>query len=108
MNHPNAHLVDKTVYTTLTDEGRRLIAAHGFTDLFICGIATDGCVLKTTLDAFEAGYTPWVVADACASNATRMSPEEAHRTALTLLSRSVGTGQVITASEALAMLPLAA
>ncbi|WP_280431477.1 isochorismatase family protein [Nocardia brasiliensis] len=38
--------------------------------LILCGIATDACVLKTALDAFERGYVPWVVRDAVASNAT--------------------------------------
>jgi len=108
VNHPRAHVIDKTVYTALTDEGRQLFAEHGFTDLFICGIATDGCVLKTTIDAFEAGYTPWVLADACASNATRVSPEEVHQAAMMLIPRLVGAAQVISVADALGMLPVAA
>jgi nicotinamidase-related amidase len=67
---PHAHVIDKKVYTAFTDDGRQLVEEQGFTDLFICGIATDGCILKTTLDAFELGYTPWVLADAVASNAS--------------------------------------
>ena len=102
-SNPRAHVIDKTVYTAFTDEGSRLFMEHGFTDLFICGIATDGCVLKTTLDAFETGYTPWVVADACASNATRVPAQEVHRYALLLASRLVGAGQVIQSGEALQM-----
>lgn len=98
---PRAHVIDKTVYTALTAEGRQLLADLGVTDVCICGIATDGCVLKTTLDAFEAGYTPWVLADACASNATRVSPQEVHQAALLLVSRLVGPGQVISSGEAL-------
>jgi nicotinamidase-related amidase len=103
-----SHIVDKTVYTALTDEGRQWISEHGFTDLLICGIATDGCVLKTTLDAFEAGFTPWMLADACASNATRLPPQEVHRSALLLASRLVGAGQVINSGDALAKLPIPA
>ncbi len=106
-SQPNAHVIDKTVYTALTPECCDLIREAKFTDLMICGIATDGCVLKTTLDAFEAGYTPWVLADAVASNATSTAPEEVHRAGLLLASRLVGAQQIITSEEALAKLPIA-
>lgn len=104
-HNPRTHVIDKTGYTALTDDCRQWIAEHGFTDLLICGIATDGCVLKTTLDAFEAGYTPWLLADACASNASRVPPEEVHRSALLLASRLVGAGQVIRSDDALTKIP---
>lgn len=104
VEHPRVHLIDKDTYTAFTEEGRRIISEHGFTDLFICGIATDGCVLKTTLDAFDAGYTPWVLEDACASNATRVSPKEVQQAALMLLTRLVGEKQIIHVDEALGML----
>lgn len=108
LSDAKAHVIDKTVYTALTDECRQLIADQGFTDLLICGIATDGCVLKTTLDAFEAGYTPWLLADACASNASRVPPQEVHNSALVLASRLVGAGQVIKSGDAFAKLPIPA
>lgn len=102
---PDAVVIDKTVYTALTGEGRQVLAGLGCTDLLVCGIATDGCVLKTVLDAFEAGITPWVITDACASNASRVDPAEVHRTALALMGRLVGAGQLITSREALMLLP---
>jgi nicotinamidase-related amidase len=103
--HPAAVVADKTAYSALTPEVLSLLAREGFTDLLICGIATDGCVLKTALDAFEAGYTPWVLSDACASNASSVPPAEVHAAALALLSRLIGAGQLITGGQALAMLP---
>jgi nicotinamidase-related amidase len=100
-----AVVADKRAYSALTPEVRGLLARGGFTDLLICGIATDGCVLKTALDAFEAGYTPWVLADACASNASSVPPAGVHAAALGLLSRLIGAGQIISSEQALAMLP---
>lgn len=97
--YPSTHILDKTVYTALTPEGLELLRELDVTDLVICGIATDACVLKTTLDAFEHGLTPWVVRDAVASNATRHRATEVHENALTLISRLVGAGQVIDAAE---------
>ncbi|AXK90082.1 cysteine hydrolase [Nocardia farcinica] len=91
---PGAHTLDKTVYTALTPEGLRLLRTLDVTDLVICGIATDACVLKTALDAFEHGYTPWVLRDAVASNATRHRAAEIHESALLHISRLVGAQQV--------------
>ena len=102
---PGSVVIDKTGYTALTPEVLEILDEGGWSDLVVCGIATDGCVLKTVLDAFEAGFTPWVIADACASNASRVDPAEVHRTALALMARLVGAGQLVTAEEALAMLP---
>ncbi|MFI5783774.1 isochorismatase family cysteine hydrolase [Nocardia sp. NPDC051570] len=95
--HPNASVLDKTVYTALTHEGVELLRELNVTDLVICGIATDACVLKTALDAFEMDFTPWVIRDAVASNATRHPAREIHESALLLISRLVGAGQVIDA-----------
>lgn len=94
-----ARLLDKTTYTALTKEGLALLEELDVTDLVICGIATDACVLKTALDAFELGYVPWVVRDAVASNATRHSAQEIHDSALIHISRLVGAGQLLTASD---------
>ncbi|MEU4345436.1 isochorismatase family cysteine hydrolase [Nocardia sp. NPDC023852] len=95
---PGAQTLDKKVYTALTPEGLDLLSALDVTDLIICGIATDACILKTALDAFEHGYTPWVIRDAVASNATRHRATEIHESALLHISRLVGAGQVIEAS----------
>jgi nicotinamidase-related amidase len=95
---PGSHMLDKTVYTALTTEGTDLLKGLGVTDLIICGIATDACVLKTALDAFEIGYTPWIVRDAVASNATRHRATEIHESALLHISRLVGDRQVINSS----------
>lgn len=99
---PNTRTIDKRVYTAFTDAGREALSKYS--DLYICGIATDGCVLKTALDAFEGGYTPWVIEDACASNATRHPASEVHRSALTLMSRLVGANQIIQSTNAVSAL----
>ncbi|MFD4406738.1 cysteine hydrolase family protein [Nocardia sp. NPDC058499] len=70
------------------------------TDVFLCGIATDACVLATAIAVFDAGLTPWVVCDACASNANRTPPQRLHNAALMLLDRFVGTGHLIDIEQA--------
>jgi nicotinamidase-related amidase len=93
-----APVVDKTVYSLFTAQGRALVAEHGWTDLAFCGIATDSCVLKSAVDAFELGITPWVVTDACASDYSA----DAHAAGLLCLRVMLGEHQLVTADQLLA------
>ena len=38
---------------------------RGFTDLFLCGLATDFCVNYTALDAVREGFAVTLLEDAC-------------------------------------------
>lgn len=84
-------VVDKYIYTLFTLEGTQLVNEHDWTDLYICGIDTDSCVLKTAVDAFERNLTPWILKDACASHAG----PEAHAAGLFIARRFIGPNQII-------------
>lgn len=86
-------VLDKPGYTFLTAEAAALVRAAGWTDLVFCGVATESCVLKSAADAFEQGYTPWIITDACASDAG----PAVHDAGLLVARRLVGEGQLITA-----------
>ncbi len=88
-------VIDKHAYSFFGDEGKALAAAQGWTDVYVCGIDTDICVLKTAVDAFELGLTPHVITDASASHAG----PRAHEAGLYLLGRFIGTGQLITIDD---------
>ncbi|CAL9677625.1 Peroxyureidoacrylate_ureidoacrylate amidohydrolase RutB (plasmid) [Actinosynnema sp. ALI-1.44] len=92
-----AFVLDKPIYSVFTEEGTRLFAEQGWTNLVICGIATESCVLTTAVSAFEKGLVPYVVADACASHARRSS--EAHAAGLVCIGRNVGRKQLITSAD---------
>lgn len=92
-----AHVIDKPFYTLFTPEGIVAVAKGGWHDLVFCGVATDGCVLKSAVDAFESGYTPWVLTDACASHAG----EDVHQAGLNLLGRFIGRDQLLPSAELL-------
>jgi nicotinamidase-related amidase len=89
--HPDTPVVDKYIYTLFTPEGTHLVNERGWTDLYICGIDTDICVLKTAVDAFERNLTPWILKDACASH----SGPEAHAAGLFIAGRFIGANQII-------------
>ncbi|MDN5854228.1 MAG: cysteine hydrolase, partial [Actinomycetia bacterium] len=46
-------VIDKRIYTMFTDEGEQLAKDRGWTEIYLCGIDTEVCVLKTAVDAFE-------------------------------------------------------
>jgi len=88
---PQTPVIDKYIYTLFTPEGTQLIDERGWTDLYVCGIDTEICVLKTAVDAFEHDLTPWILKDACASH----SGPEAHAAGLFIAGRFIGTNQII-------------
>lgn len=92
---PSATIFDKPGYTAFTDEFERFLQAQAIDRLILCGIATDGCILKTAVDAFERHIEPVVVQDACASHAGR----EVHNAGLLLISRFIGKRQITTIEE---------
>ncbi|MGW2472429.1 isochorismatase family cysteine hydrolase [Streptomyces sp. NPDC001665] len=85
-------VVDKTGYTLFTPQAAELVRGCGWTDLVFCGIATESCVLKSAADAFEHGHAPWIVTDACASDAG----PDVHDAGLVVARRLIGTGQLVT------------
>lgn len=86
---------DKRGYSALTDEFLRQVHRHGWTDIVVCGIDTELCVLATVFDAFDAGLTPWVVTDASAS--TGGLP--AHNAGLLVMARGIGEHHLVTADQ---------
>jgi nicotinamidase-related amidase len=90
-------VVDKLGYTLFSDEGAERVRENDWSDLVFCGIATESCVLKSAADAFEQNYGPWIVTDACASDAG----PETHDAGLAVARRLIGPNQLITTSALL-------
>jgi nicotinamidase-related amidase len=77
-------------YTAFTPEFEAYVQDQRIERLPLCGIATDGCVLKSAVDAFERGIEPVVAVDACASH----GGQALHEAGLLLLGRFIGVGQL--------------
>lgn len=88
-------VIDKTIYSLFSAEGAKLVREHGWTDLYVCGIATESCVLKTAVDAFELDLTPWLIEDASASHAG----QAAHDAGLLVTARFIGPKQIIRSAD---------
>jgi nicotinamidase-related amidase len=86
---PGAHFIDKGV--SADDECYSSFGGTGLVDwlherrirrLAICGLATDYCVLQTTLDACKEGFDVWLMTDAVA--AVNASPGDEERALLAM------------------------
>jgi nicotinamidase-related amidase len=84
-------IIDKNVYSAFAPSFAQLVQEKGWTNIVLCGVATDGCVLKTAVDAFERELTPIIIEDACSSHAG----EEVHKAGLLLLGRFIGKRQIM-------------
>ena len=90
-------VLDKRIYTLFTDEGEQLAKDRGWTDVYVCGIDTEVCVLKTAVDAFERDIVPWLITDASASH----SGQEAHTAGLLVAQKMIGRRQLIQSDNAI-------
>lgn len=97
LNHFDRIEIRKNFYTGITDRMKVLIYENGWRTIFLCGVATESCVLKTAVDAFEQDLIPIVISDACGSD----RGEEMHRAGLAVLSRFIGAKQIISTAELL-------
>lgn len=84
------NIIVKHGYTSFTQEFRIILNEIDAKTIYIVGIETDACVLKTALDAIEMNCTPIVLKDLCAS----MSGNIFHENALDLLKKLIGSQNV--------------
>ncbi|MFI7470546.1 cysteine hydrolase [Nonomuraea sp. NPDC049646] len=85
-------VIDKKGYGLFADKaGAALVAEHGWRDIYVCGIATESCVLATALGAFELDLNPWVIEDASASHAG----QAVHDAGILVTQRFIGAGQIV-------------
>lgn len=93
-----AIVFEKHSYSCLVGPFADALKSEAWNEVVLCGVATDGCVLKTAIDLFEyksRAVRPVVVTDACASHAG----QEVHEAGLLLLSRFIGKGQLVTSAD---------
>ena len=67
------------------------INENKITEIYLCGIDTECCVLKTAFDLFELEYNVYVLKDYCACT----HGIEKHNNALEILRRNIGKDYVI-------------
>ncbi|MDE5539067.1 MAG: cysteine hydrolase [Bacilli bacterium] len=91
INTGNCEIFNKSIYSAVNQKLIDYISDNEITNIYLCGVDTDCCVLKTAFDMFELGYNVYVLKDYCAS----MCGEELHNNALEILKRNIGKDYII-------------
>ncbi len=85
---------DKNIdsYSAFFDNARRkstglgdYLKSRGVNDVYVAGVATDYCVLFTSLDAVDLGFNVYVIADAC--RAINLDPRDEQRALAAMAAR---------------------
>lgn len=83
-------VIDKNIYTALNEELSNYIRENDINELYLCGIDTECCVLKTAFDLFEKGYEVYVLENYCACTLGK----ERHNNAIEILKRNIGKNRI--------------
>ncbi|MEN8907721.1 MAG: isochorismatase family protein [Clostridiales bacterium] len=84
-------IIEKNIYTGIGNEVLKFIKNNNIDKIYLAGIDTDCCVLKTAVDFFEFGIRSYVLEYYSASNGGL----ESHQAALTVLRRLIGEDSII-------------
>lgn len=84
-------IIEKRVYTAYNDELKLYINTNNIKTIYLCGIDTDACVLKTALDLFENNFDVKVIEDCSMSH----SGIEYHISAINMLRKLIGNQNAI-------------
>ena len=80
--------ISKSVLSALkVSRVQKLLRKHKITDLYLCGIDTDCCVLATAYDAFDEGYRISVLGKLSMAHTGR----SLHKAALRIVSKNIGS-----------------
>ncbi|WP_305985285.1 isochorismatase family cysteine hydrolase [Roseibium sp. MMSF_3544] len=87
---PSAFVFEKPQYSAVSYDLLRWIHVNGLSEVHVCGIDTEVCVLTSATALFEVSIKPVVLAWACASG----GGSESHAAGLLALRRLIGKNNV--------------
>ena len=83
--------IEHTGYTVLNKELKRFLVENNIKKVFLCGIYTDVCIIKTAMDLFDNNFETFVIKDACSSLHDKIN----HDSAIDTLKHILGEKQII-------------
>lgn len=86
----NNKVLEKRTYTALTPELMAYLKENKIEDIYLCGIETDACLLKTAIDLFEKNYNIKVIEYCTMSTSGRRY----HKYAIKMLKKLIGKGSI--------------
>ena len=91
----NAHFITHHNYTVYNDELKLLIRELAPTEIYLAGLLSDVCLLKTSMDMFDDEVVPYIIKDLSASP----HGDAAHNVAFTTMKEAIGEARVITMED---------
>jgi len=91
INTNNNVIINKQIYSSLNDELIKYTKENNISKIYLCGIDTECCVLKTAFDLFENNYDVYVLKDYCACT----HGINKHNNAIEILKRNIGSDKII-------------
>lgn len=91
LKEPDSVEIQHHTYTVLNDTLKEFIQLNSISKVYLVGIYTDVCIIKTAMDLFDEHITTFVIADACHS----LHGEKNHDLAITSLKHILGAKQII-------------
>lgn len=91
----NYKVIEKRIYSAYNDELKKFIFDNKIRTVYLCGIDTDACVLKTAVDLFENNIDVKVIEDCSMSH----SGLEYHNSAINILKKLIGKDNIIKVSD---------
>lgn len=87
----NNKVFNKYVYSAVNEEFIKFVKENNITNIYLCGIDIECCVLKTAIDLFELGYNVYVLKDYCTCTHGIIRKNNA----LKIIKRCIGKDNVI-------------
>ena len=84
-------IFEKRVYSAVNDKLEKYLNDNNIDSVYLCGIDTDACVLKTSLDLFESNINVFVLKDYCMSHSGKIF----HDNAILMLEKLIGKKSII-------------
>ena len=88
-------VLTKVFFSAFTEVARNWITGSDVSEIHICGMDTDMCVMRTATDVMEHDYRPVLLLDLCAST----GGEPCHANALIQFKRLIGKDQILSGSS---------
>jgi nicotinamidase-related amidase len=91
----NALFTNHHNYTVYNDELKELINKLKPTDIYLSGLFSDVCLLKTSMDMFDDGIVPYIIKDLSASPHGSV----AHDVAFAAMEEALGKDRIVLTSD---------
>jgi len=91
INVENNKVFEKSIYSAVNNELIEYIKSKEIDKIYLCGIDTECCVLKTAFDLFELGFNVYVLKDYCGCTHGKIR----NNNALNILKRNIGKDYII-------------